>query len=154
MSDNPNKPSSATAAGTYAQHAHKHTPDQRELEGLVLLKAVKKLQHVKDNWGQIKPEELEDTLNYNRQIWMMFVDTAMEDKDPNRSNDLRSNIANLGMFIFNHTLVILGKPEKSQLDVLIDINRDIAAGLMTKVNKDGQAAGQAPPPTSSFSSSS
>ena len=40
----PNKPTNypyAQAAGAYDQSAQSHTPDQRELEGRVLLKAAK-----------------------------------------------------------------------------------------------------------------
>ena len=76
-------------------------------------------------------EQIDDVLTYNRQIWLMFVDTAIEDEDPERPIELRNNIANLGMFVFNHTLDILAAPEKGKFDILIDINREIAAGLMT-----------------------
>lgn len=63
---------------------------------------------------------------------MMFVDTAVEDDNADRTTELRNNIANLGVFIFNRTIEILAKPEKEKLDILIEINREIAAGLMAK----------------------
>ena len=127
----PNNPH-ASAAGAYDQHAQAHTPDQRELEARVLLKAARQLQALKDDWDNVTPELLDDTLRYNRQIWLMFVDTAMEDNSPDRPQELRNNIANLGMYIFNHSVDILASPAKNKLDILIDINREIAAGLMTK----------------------
>ena len=51
----------------------------------------------------------------------------------------RNNIANLGVFIFNHTVDTLAAPAKEKLDILIEINREIAAGLMTrpKAEKEG-----------------
>lgn len=122
----------AAAAGKYAQNAQAHTPDQRELEGRVLLKSARQLQKLQEKWDAVTSEELEEALRYNRQIWMMFVDTALEDKSPDRSMDLRNNIANLGLFIFKQTVDIQAAPQKEKLNVLIDINRDIAAGLMTK----------------------
>ncbi len=122
----------ASAAGAYDKSAHKNTPDQRELEARVLMKATKSMQDLKAKWGSHTNDELNDILTYNRQIWMMFVDTAIEDDNPSRSKELRSNIANLGMFIFNHTIDIQAQPQKDKLDVLIQINRDIASGLMTK----------------------
>ena len=150
MSGN-NKPSNphAKAAGTYGKHAQTHTPDQRELEALVLLKAARKMQELQKDWDSMSMEMLDDVLRYNRQIWMMFVDTAMEDEDPARPKDLRSNIANLGVFIFKRTTEILAKPEKNKMDILIEINQDIAAGLMAKQDKSksenkGEAAA-APP---------
>ena len=132
----PNNPH-AKAAGAYDQHAQSHTPDQRELEARVLLKSAKNLQALKDDWENVTPELLDDTLRYNRQIWLMFVDTAMEDDDPNRPQELRNNIANLGMFIFNHSVNLLADPAKEKLDILIEINREIAAGLMTKPKAEG-----------------
>lgn len=141
-SNKPGQPSNphAAAAGKYDKHAQSHTPDQRELEGRVLLKAAKKMQDLQKSWDKgFSAEELDEVLRYNRQIWMMFVDTAVEDKDPNRPRDLRSNIANLGIFIFNRTVDILSKPKKEKLDILIDINREIAAGLMTKPKSGAEA---------------
>jgi flagellar protein FlaF len=122
----------ASAAGAYAQNSQTHTPDQRELEARVLLKSAQRLKDLQDNWGQNTAEELDDALRYNRQLWLVFVDTAMEDEDENRTTELRNNIANLGTFIFKRTLEILASPQKELLDILIDINRDVAAGLMSQ----------------------
>ncbi len=122
----------AAAAGAYGQHALKHTPDQRELEGRVLLKAAQKFQDLQNAWDAMTPGSLDEALTYNRQIWMMFVDTAIEDKNPDRPRSLRSNIANLGTFIFKHTIDTLASPSKEKLNILIEINREIAAGLMQK----------------------
>ncbi len=122
----------ARAAGVYDTHAKNHTPDQRELEGRVLLKANQKLLELQNRWDTVSNEELDEVLRYNRQIWMMFVDTAMEDKDPARPVALRNNIANLGVFIFKRTTEVLADPKKEKLDILIEINREIAAGLMVK----------------------
>lgn len=128
----PNNNPYASAASAYDKNAHQNTPDQRELEARVLMKATKSMLDLQEKWGTHTTEELNEVLTYNRQIWMMFVDTALEDDDPSRSKELRSNIANLGMFIFNHIIDIQAQPEKEKLDVLIQINRDIASGLMNK----------------------
>src|SRR5262245_16087883 len=90
----------AKAAGAYDQHARAHTPDPRELEGRVLLKSARMIKDIQDNWDSLTSEALEATLKYNRQIWMMFYDTALENPEGNRPNDLRSNIINLANFIF------------------------------------------------------
>ena len=126
----------AAAAGAYGTHAQKHTPDQRELEGRVLLKAAGMIQDLQDNWDNVNSDLLEQTLKYNRQIWLMFYDTALENPDnpggAPRPNDLRSNIINLANFIFKRELDIMAKPEKQKLDILVNINREIAAGLLIK----------------------
>ncbi|MFL5207653.1 MAG: flagellar biosynthesis regulator FlaF, partial [Microvirga sp.] len=42
---------------------------------------------------------------------------------------IKQNVANLGIFIFNHTLAVMTQPAPERLAILIDINREIAAGL-------------------------
>ena len=125
----------AHAASTYGDHAQKNTPDQRELEGRILLKSAKMLKDLQDDWDNVNTEILESTLKYNRQVWMVFYDTALENPEGDRPNDLRSNIINLANFIFKRELEIMAKPERQKLDVLVNINREIAAGLMSKPKK-------------------
>jgi len=131
MSSTPSNPH-AKAAGAYGAHAQKHTPDQRELEAIILLKAAKMMKDLQEHWAEMTPELLHSTLEYNRQIWLLFYDTALENPEGNRPNDLRSNIVNLANFIFKREMEILAVPEKGKLDILISINHEIAAGLMTK----------------------
>lgn len=128
----PNNPYAA-AAGTYGTNLQKHTPDQRELEAHVLLKSAKFMQDMQNDWDNVTGQILEDILRYNRQIWMMFYDTAMQNPEGNRPDDLRNNILSLAQFVFKREIDILAKPEKKKVDILISINRDIAAGLMTGV---------------------
>ncbi len=140
MPDKPNQNNPyAKAAGLYDKNAQSHTPDQRELEGRILLKAARMIQDLQRNWDEVNSELLETTLKYNRQIWMMFYDTALENPDKaDRPNDLRSNIINLANFIFKRELDVLAKPEKEKLDILISINKEIAAGLMSKPTQNTQ----------------
>ena len=126
----------AAAAGAYGTNAQKYTPDQRELEGHVLLKSAKFLQDLQNDWDNVTNEILEETLKYNRQIWMLFYDAAIENPEGNRPNDLRSNIINLANFIFKSEVSIMADPQKDKLTSLININREIAAGLMTKQETD------------------
>ena len=109
------------------------------------VKAAKAMQGLQERWDEVKPEDLDDALRYNRQIWMMFVDTAVEDDDPERSKALRNNIANLGVFIFNRTVEVLANPVKEKLDILIEINREVAAGLMTRPKSEQRQEPARPP---------
>lgn len=144
----PNKPTNnpyAQAAGAYGNQAQKHTPDQRELEARVLLKSAKLMQDLRNDWGNANFEVIESTLKYNRQIWMMFYDTAAEspkEGEEERPNDLRSNIINLANFIFKREMEILADKDRmsapQRLDVLISINREIAAGLLGSPKKTAE----------------
>lgn len=122
----------AQAAGTYSQNAQAHTASQRDLEGQVLLKAAKMLHDLQNTWDLSDQDAIEKALKYNRQIWVMFYETALENPDGDRPDDLRSNIINLANFIFKRELDIISDPQKEKLDALININREIAAGLMAK----------------------
>jgi len=43
---------------------------------------------------------------------------------------IRQNVANLGLFVMNHTLVMMREPKREQVSSLISINRELAAGLL------------------------
>jgi flagellar biosynthesis activator protein FlaF len=113
-------------AQAYARTAQQ-TLQGRDLEAHVLLKTAARLQGIRDNWD-MRQGELQDALLANRKMWTIFV-TAMSEDDCNLPSLVRSNIINLGMFIFNRTLQLAVDPKPQQLTVLIDINRNIAAGL-------------------------
>lgn len=130
-SKKPNNPYAA-AASAYGSHAQQHTPDQRETEARVLLKAAQMFKDLQNDWDNSNLEVIEATLKYNRNIWLMFYDTAVENVEGDRPKDLRSNIVNLANFIFKREIDIMSDPKKEKLDILININREIAAGLMTK----------------------
>ncbi len=123
----------ASAAGAYGTHSQKNTNDPREVEARVLLKSAQFMVDLQREWDSRPSEALEDILKYNRNIWMMFYDTAVENTDGNRPEELRNNIYNLANFVFKRELDIISKPEAKKLDILIKINRDIANGLMTSI---------------------
>lgn len=133
--DNPH----TQAASAYGHQAQK-TPDQRELEARILLKSAKMMTDLQNDLDNANKEVIESTLRYNRQVWLMFYDTAMENPEGDRPNDLRSNIINLANFIFKREIDIMAIPTKQKFDVLININKEIAAGLMTKPQGDASQA--------------
>jgi flagellar biosynthesis activator protein FlaF len=113
-------------ASAYARTAQQ-TLSGRDLEAHVLLKSAARLQGIRDNWD-MRQGELDEALTKNRRIWTVFV-SSLSAEDCALPALVRSNLLNLGFFVFNHTikLTIGAKPE--QLGILIDINRNIAAGL-------------------------
>ncbi len=135
MSHNKNNPY-AQAAGAYDTNAQANAGNQRELEARILLKSNRMMQQLIDGWDDRPKDLLEETLKYNRQVWMLFYDTALENKDGDRPNDLRSNIVNLANFIFKREMEIMANPQKEKLDILININREISAGLM--INQESE----------------
>ena len=72
--------------------------------------------------------QLDDALLYNRQLWMIFIDSITSVDNP-LPVAIRQNVANLGVFVFNQTISMLANPKPEHLTPLININRELAAGL-------------------------
>jgi flagellar biosynthesis activator protein FlaF len=115
------------AAQTYGAVANK-TANPRELEADLLLSAAAKLQTIRDGWDS-KSAELDAALRYNRKLWSIFVTSATSPENP-LPVLVRQNVANLGLFVFKQTLRILADPKPENLGTLININRELAAGLL------------------------
>ncbi len=127
-------------AQAYARTAQQ-TLQGRDLEAHVLLKSAARLQGIRDNWD-LRSGELDEALLANRKIWTIFV-SAMSSDDCPLPSLVRSNIINLGMFVFNRTIKLTVEPKPEQLTVLIDINRNIAAGLRGSEADDAAKASAA-----------
>ena len=56
--------------------------------------------------------------------------TSVTEQDNPLPAQVRQNIANLGIFVMNHTLSLMAEPKREKLAPLININRELAAGLM------------------------
>ncbi len=114
------------AAQAYQQVA-KQTADPIEVEAGLLSKAASDMSRIKDNWEEGKPD-LARVLIHNRRLWTVFLETVTKDENP-LPREIRQNIANLGIFVLSHTLEVQADPTPDMLEVLININREIAAGL-------------------------
>ena len=117
------------AATAYSKVAQATQPP-RELEAAILLKAATKLQAIRDDW-EGKRRELFDALTYNRKLWTILVTSVTEADNP-LPTAVKQNVANLGIFIFNHTLAVLTQPAPERLAILISINHEVAAGLRSQ----------------------
>jgi flagellar biosynthesis activator protein FlaF len=125
-------------ANAYARVAQT-TQSPRELESSILLKAGMKLQAVKDRWPESEAD-LDGALTYNRKLWTILVASVTREENP-LPREITQNIVNLGLFIFKHTFMVSIEPDPARLQVLININREIAAGLRGR-----GVEGDAPPP--------
>lgn len=109
------------------QAVAKRTGNPRDLEANLLSKSASNLQRIREDWT-LADTELPSALKFNRKLWNVFLSSATRDENPLPAA-IRQNIANLGLFVMNHTIKLEAKPEPSRLDVLININREVAAGL-------------------------
>ena len=109
------------------QAVAKRTGNPRDLEANLLSKSALNLQRIRENWD-LADAELAAALKFNRKLWNVFLNSATQEENPLPA-PIRQNIANLGLFVLNHTIKLEARPEPSRLDVLININREVAAGL-------------------------
>jgi len=114
----------ALAYGTVA----KQIANPRELEADLLLKAAARLQAIRDAWDRGRPD-LDEALLYNRKLWSIFLTSVTSSEHP-LPVAIRQNIANLGLFVMNQTVSMMTNPRREQLESLISINRELAAGLL------------------------
>jgi flagellar protein FlaF len=105
----------------------KRTGNPRDLEANLLSRSASNLQRIRENW-ELADTELIGALKFNRKLWNVFLNSATREENP-LPTAIRQNIANLGLFVLNHTIKLEAKPDASRLDVLININREVAAGL-------------------------
>jgi flagellar biosynthesis activator protein FlaF len=115
------------AAQAYGKVAHK-TASPRELEANLLLRAAAQLQTVQDTWTE-STSKLNEALFFNRQLWSILLASVVENDHP-LPREIRQNVANLGVFVMTQTLSIMSEPQPEKLGYLININRELAAGLM------------------------
>jgi flagellar protein FlaF len=115
-----------------ATHAYKAVSERiaspRGTEADLLLEAALRLQKIRDNWEPRNTSDLNEALRYNRMLWTIFISTVTNSENP-LPKPIRQNVANLGIFVLKHTIAILVEPKPEKISPLIDINRNLAAGL-------------------------
>lgn len=104
--------------------------NQVELESRALIKAASSLNFIKENWEQ-KKGDLNEALDKNRRLWTIIAG-AMSDNTSPQPPEMRQNLLSLSMFVFKRTLEIIANPKPESLDILININLNIARGLSEK----------------------
>lgn len=117
-----------SAAQTYSKNAQT-TGNPRELEAQLLMRAAAKLQAVHDG-AVTGSEDVMSAIRYNRRLWILFGGTVGRPENPLPA-EIKQNLANLANFIIKHSMNLETTVEvpPKRVGVLININREIAAGL-------------------------
>ena len=103
----------------------------RELEASLLIKAASQLQYIADNWREKWDKENNEflaALYYNRRLWSVLLGSIADAENP-LPIEIKNNVASLGAFVLRHTITVQAYPAPEKLEVLININRELAAGL-------------------------
>ncbi len=100
---------------------------ESELESRALIRTASSLNLIKDNW-ETRIGELDEALEKNRKLWTIIA-SAMNEDDCPQPIEIRNSILSLAMFVFQRTMDIIANPAPQKLEVLININMNIAKGL-------------------------
>ncbi|HYE00498.1 MAG TPA: flagellar biosynthesis regulator FlaF [Alphaproteobacteria bacterium] len=131
-------------AQAYGKAPSAETPAQTEAWALSTM--ARRLADAKE-----KPEDVDGMLAVVRLNWRLWTILQAELVAPDHPMpvELRSNLLNLSNFIDKHTVGLLAEPKPEKLDVLININRQIAGGLYDSVSQQAKAPAAEPPPPQS-----
>lgn len=80
----------------------------------------------------------------NWKLWTIIQADILDDDSP-LSLEIRQNLLNLSNFIDKHTVGIITTPDAAKLPSLIDINKNIAAGLFDSLRNSAAEATQPEP---------
>src|SRR5262245_41719645 len=101
----------------------------QEIEGMALITAARRIADAKQ--ASDGPAALLQALRQNWQLWTIFqAELCAPDCPVPRA--IRQNLLSLANFIDKKTIELLRSPDPGKVDVLVNINRQIASGLMGK----------------------
>lgn len=107
------------------------TMSDRQLEAVILGRSATRMQAVQANWdSEARDEMLDEALRYNQRLWTLFQTELMQAGNP-MPDEIKRNLLSLSAFVDKRTFEILSEPDPQKLSILIEINRNIAAGLNT-----------------------
>jgi flagellar protein FlaF len=109
--------------------AEKATKSGRQLEAYALTQSARLLQRCQELWDTEGHEaRLDEALKKNQMLWTFFQAELADDANP-LPLEIRKNLLNLSRFVDRRTFDVMAFPAADKLGVLININRNIAAGL-------------------------
>lgn len=119
----------------------------RALEGRLLMESAQRIEEVAKRLQAEEPtdyRDIADILEINQKLWVIFSSDMGDPENP-LPQEIKNNIASLGFFIFKRTKDMLADPTADGMRALININRNIAAGLLRNPGT-GTTEGSTPPP--------
>lgn len=118
----------------------------RETEAHALLNCASKLE------AACRPgcstEDFVSAVERNQELWTVFQ-SALCDKSNELPRELKTILLNLSVYVDKTSFSALAENNSAYLKTLIDINRNLAAGLSVKPKADGASDTMPPMPSTS-----
>ena len=126
------------------KYANRPTSDDpRDVEAWALAEAARRL--IDASREPVNTEAFQAALKLNQRLWTIFQ-AAMTEDDCGHPREVRTNIAALSLLVDRETMARLADLNPAKLDVLININRQVASGLTTRPGQAQPGAQPAPQP--------
>ena len=107
----------------------KSAMSDRHAEAAVLMKAAALLKQCQANWdAEGRKALMEKALRYNQLLWSFFQSALADPKNP-LPESLKEDIFRLSLFIDRQIFEIIAYPAPEKMDIIIQINTNIAEGL-------------------------
>jgi flagellar protein FlaF len=108
----------------------------REIEAAVLTKAARKLKECQVNWHtDDRDEKLSAALKFNQLVWSIFQGELNKEDNP-LNRKLRADLLRLSAFVDRRIFETIADPSPEKLNIVININNNIAAGLRESLAND------------------
>ena len=116
----------------YAQ-TQKSSMSPREVEAMAFTKAALMLEEAKNNTDDY--DNYASALKFNQLLWTI-IQADIVDKKNELPPQLKANILSLSIFVDKQTIKALADTKTRHIDSLININKNLAEGLMVKVEDE------------------
>ena len=93
---------------------------------MAFTKAAVLLEEAKQKTGNI--EEYSKALRFNHLLWTI-IQADLTEPENQLPNEIKANVMSLSIFVDKQTTKAMRSSNAADLDVLININRNLAAGL-------------------------
>lgn len=111
-----------------------------QTESWAMIEAAKRMAEAVLN-GDI--EAMRSSLRLNWRLWTIFQ-AALSESEGGVPQEIRENMLRLCLFVDKHTVASLAEPTPERLNTLVNINRNIAQGLLAGMQRAAEAEGAAP----------
>jgi flagellar protein FlaF len=128
------------------EEADKSGMSGRDIEAYALTKAAMALRECQKCWATPERDQmLEQALKLNQRVWSIFQAELTRADNP-MPFPIKQNILKLGSYIDKQALKIIAEPEQEEIDIIIAINENLAAGL----RQNGEDEASVPLPNANY----
>jgi flagellar biosynthesis activator protein FlaF len=111
----------------------------REIEAAALTRCALLLSDCQKDWDAANSDvNLTEALRINQRVWSILQGELTSADNP-LPKKLKEDLLSLSIFIDKRIIQVMAHPEPEKLDIIIDINLNIAAGLKSSPNKEEKA---------------